>query len=51
METIYVRLLDVIADTQYLEVLCDDIGNAFIQVPRRKSTLQLAQNLEIEPVP
>ena len=31
MKTISVRLLDLIADAQGHEVLCGDIGNAFVQ--------------------
>ena len=31
LKTVYVRLLDLIANTQDLEVLCGDIGNTFIQ--------------------
>ena len=41
MKSISVRLLDLIADALGLQVLCGDIGNAFIQaMTKEKSTLE-----------
>ena len=49
MKTISVRTIDIIADTQDLEIMCDETGNTFIQTyTKEKHTPELVYNLEIE---